>query len=696
MLAKNFLRLILCAVVIWISCVPCCAYDYVSGVQEMSHLYSSDVKQGAYVAPWYDADSSNYFAFMACWDSGLVVIRTTDPQNPQYVTTFYGPPEFHLIQDVKVIGNYAYVADFGWGSSDSARNLYILPLKSEYPYYDSSAVVTIPFKDNASTSIGVPCDTIPLFGDHTLFAAGNYLYISEDGSDAYKEIAILDVSSGPLRPTLAGLIDSTDVEFGFNGAHSVCAVGDTIYASEWLTGIYKLVVDPNDGFDVLSWGKILYDSWRRDVENNNPLLGMYEDSLWVIDLSSFSDPCFPCTQPCTCWTHYCKPGSHSNYVAPNGYLLACDEDNYGWDYYNQVDTLAAILRVFKTTDFSTALDTVPVYGAFDVVWKSSLPYLQYSTEISEMDGNWPPGSSGQTPCPPNFGCDTLQFAYMDLGIHDVTVKGRLAFAAYYGNGTHILDVSDPTNIRYRGGIAHNRAPTDTWNENAYAICLSKDGYIYQSGYSTGLYIYRYGLTGTISADTTWSSDVYLYNTLTVTSGHRLELEAGTHVYLFKDALLKVEGTLVANGTSSDSVIFSVLGGDPQPGDWQGILLAFDAACSLSYCCITNAEIGVEMQSRAHANISHCNISHNSMAGVYNWKGDLRLGYSQVNYNDIYGLYSYFSDDSVYNSHFVEDGEYGIYLDDAQQPASRPNKRFRTHENVDCISPDNFTFSAFFP
>lgn len=265
---------------------PVMAYDYVSNVEEMAHLNSDGLIGGGYIAPWFDPDSNNYFAFMACWDNQLAIIKTTDPANPQYITTFYGPASPpHKIQDVKVIGNYAYAADWGWVDFGWAKNLYILPLKSEYPYYDSSSITTIPFYELANTNIGSICDTIPLDGNHTLFADERYLYLTENGNYDAPEIAILDVSIDPLHPTLAGIIDTTGIEPMplFGGAHSVFTIGDTIYAPQWLKGIYKLVVNKNNGFQVTSWGKILYDSWRGDVENSHPMLGTHSDSAWVVD-----------------------------------------------------------------------------------------------------------------------------------------------------------------------------------------------------------------------------------------------------------------------------------------------------------------------------------------------------------------------------------------------------------------------------
>jgi hypothetical protein len=166
------------------------SYDYSRNFQDLAHL---DIPSG-YCASWYDADSSNYFD-LVCWgDSGLAIVKATDPADPTYIKTV----PHYAAHDVKVIGNYAYVGRFGWYSF--VHSLMIVPLQSEYPYYDSSGVRKIPFSDAAYTPVGTTCDTIPLGAMHTMFATDLYLLITEGFSaDPLGEIAILDISSNPVQ-----------------------------------------------------------------------------------------------------------------------------------------------------------------------------------------------------------------------------------------------------------------------------------------------------------------------------------------------------------------------------------------------------------------------------------------------------------------------------------------------------------------
>ncbi len=404
--------------------------------------------------------------------------------------------------------------------------------------------------------------------------------------------------------------------------------------------------------------------WRRgDVENNSPFLKSYNDSLWTISTEAYSDDVYPINHcdnpPCTLYTHYWGPGSHSNAIASDGWVLTSEEANLNNRFYNLKDKQAPIIRVFKSSDYTQVLDTIPPYGAFDLVWDGAAPYLKYSTSISEMDGGtWPQS----TPWPISLieGVEAGEAIYQCLGVHDVTIQGRLAYASYYGLGSHILDLADLPDLKYRGGIAHNLGYGDTLKEEANALCLSKDGYIYESG-ADGLRMYRYGLTGAIASDTTWNGDVYVYDTLTVNHSRSLTINSGTHIYLFKNALINVKGGLFANGTAFDSIKFIALGGNPQPGDWTGIYVDEGDSAILTYCSVQNAERGIEIRDNSRANISHCNISNNATAGVYNYKGRLKLLNSRLNYNGIYGLYSYMSLDTVSSNYFLENAEYAINI-----------------------------------
>jgi hypothetical protein len=116
-----------------------------------------------------------------------------------------------------------------------------------------------------------------------------------------------------------------------------------------------------------------------------------------------------------------------------------------------------------------------------------------------------------------------------------------------------------------------------------------------------------GVSGTVSANLTWSCagtfPIVLVSSVTVNDGNTLTLPAGTIIKAGSDAQLTVYGTLDANATTEDWVVFTSLkddeyGGDtngdgsittPAPGDWRGIYLngygADDGIGEFDYCLI---------------------------------------------------------------------------------------------------------------
>ncbi len=75
--------------------------------------------------------------------------------------------------------------------------------------------------------------------------------------------------------------------------------------------------------------------------------------------------------------------------------------------------------------------------------------------------------------------------------------------------------------------------------------------------------------GTIASDTVWTSD-YIYNVtsnVSVSQGKTLTIEPGTTIKFNKDRAIIVNGTLVADGSTSNPIRFTSAVTNPQPGDW---------------------------------------------------------------------------------------------------------------------------------
>jgi len=609
------------------------ADDRYSNVRDASNV---SIGNCAYIWGWYDPDSANYIVFSGLWNSppsnGISVVKATDPFNPVNVGRISA---LDYPQDVKVVGRTLYAIEW-----DRIAYFWIIPLQSEWPYYDAASMRSLPFNDSSIDTVGA-CDAIPLNQVHTFFAADGLLALAElyPGADSF-EVAILDIATNPEAPILKKLWRKSTFGSEFK-PHSVFCRGDTIYIFSWRDGIYKGIFSFSTPLDSIALqGKVSYDPYRDDLNDEDPY-----DSIAV-----------DCIDPDTFLVRPKFPLSHSGWMSPDGnYLFACDEAENACAAWGRL--MGGFLRVFDDGSFDFDFASEPIVNAFDVIWDYNSDQDEVFIGIDAI------ADQGETHCPAVFSdtCFTHSNDAEPLGIHDAIVRGNLLFSSWHYRGIRVTDISSTPDMAEFGFADHDCGSNDHWTSEAYSIYpLSPDGFIYQAG-EDGLYIYQIGYTGELTENTTWRGDVYVYETLEVPSGITLRINAGTNIYLYKDAQIAVAGKLVASGTSSDSIRFIALGGNPQPGDWRDIYVDQNAACSLSYCSITNATTGVEARNYSDVFISHSNISHNLNTGVYAYKADLITNNSRITDNGVYGIYGLYSSAKVNASRFVDNDDYDIYL-----------------------------------
>ena len=120
-------------------------------------------------------------------------------------------------------------------------------------------------------------------------------------------------------------------------------------------------------------------------------------------------------------------------------------------------------------------------------------------------------------------------------------------------------------------------------------------------------------SGSLPYSQTWSGTHTLTGDITIPSGMTLTIEPGTFVSIPSGKKITVQGTLAAEGTSSEHITFDKSGSS----NWYGIRFedsSIDYECNLEYCNIQNASYGVYCY-KASPDIKNCTINNNFF-GIY--------------------------------------------------------------------------------
>jgi M6 family metalloprotease-like protein len=316
-------------------------------------------------------------------------------------------------------------------------------------------------------------------------------------------------------------------------------------------------------------------------------------------------------------------------------------------------------------------------------------------------------------------CTVTNCRITDNGADGLRLVGSSSVAyadTVSGNARYGINCSSSTSEFHDNVITNNGDWGALLSANFVDRAWSDDAQLSGNGRNNGIYVY----SGSIDSNTTWL-DEHLYTVagdITVTDGVTWTLEPGA-IFKFNNGDLHfyVYGTMIANGTESDRIIFTSFsddehGGDTNnngpsngsPGDWEFIKYDdADAGCAMTHCVVryggnrqnidswnndykaiwltggsslTLANSVVEntyysdyrdryyaalfCESGTNLDISDCDIRNNGSRGIWS-SGNLNVQNSRIQGNGHYGIYGTGNNNTITNSTVTGNGSHGVRL-----------------------------------
>jgi hypothetical protein len=170
---------------------------------------------------------------------------------------------------------------------------------------------------------------------------------------------------------------------------------------------------------------------------------------------------------------------------------------------------------------------------------------------------------------------------------------------------------------------------------------------------------------------TWTNDkpYLIYNSIALNENEVLTIEEGVHIYSHRDSKIIILGTLIANGTFEEPIVFEGdrLNGHSSvffendsldnyhdvAGQWEGIWLTKLSKNNLmNYTEVKNAVIGIQVDSiqsgGVQLSIHNSKIEHHSFAGIY------------AQESSIFATNCLISDCAYYGLALTRGGDYSFY------------------------------------
>ena len=163
----------------------------------------------------------------------------------------------------------------------------------------------------------------------------------------------------------------------------------------------------------------------------------------------------------------------------------------------------------------------------------------------------------------------------------------------------------------------------------------------------------------------------------------MNIEPGV-IFKFKGGSLIVNGSLNAQGTSSQGITFMSANANPSPGAWYGIRI--NGAATFDYCTMKHATYGVNYYTGSTGSISNSELLYNRY-GVYAYKSSPDVQNCQIHHNSYDGVNIGYANNygtaQILNNTIYNTGD-GIQLHQSS-PDIRGNEIYNNSIGIYCVS-----------
>ncbi|MBU2506765.1 MAG: T9SS type A sorting domain-containing protein [Bacteroidetes bacterium] len=292
-------------------------------------------------------------------------------------------------------------------------------------------------------------------------------------------------------------------------------------------------------------------------------------------------------------------------------------------------------------------------------------------------------------------CNATEYSWAEVWItganYDEFVFYWTAAARGYYPGTNAWELGDPTGSFPFDNYFSSHPADYNPDTNGDGVVQMQEAFNYANNFDTwssyGFYYPYYsgysetptpnhnigfqedllslkGISGNITSTQTVSGNFLVSGNLSIQSGIMVSVNPLSNFYFLNGASLNVNGTLNANGTSSDEVVFDFV--EKNMTVENGIKINSGATANFTYAIIKNAYKGI--LSSADVNLSHCEIL-NCSYGLFLWSVGLgsTIDYCNIHNNSITGIHLYNSSPEITNSAIKYNNYVGVKCENSSSP-----------------------------